>query len=96
MCSEPTKTASAPASDSLPHAESSAVAAHRVLELGAVRLHGVARAARGRDGPAEQNVVREDEVGGQMLAQGRRVRRDVALTLGSAQVRRARRTSNPS
>ena len=35
-----------PCSDSPPHADSSVVAAHRVLELGAVGVHRVARAAR--------------------------------------------------
>ena len=44
------------------------VAAHRVLELGAVRLDRVARAGRGPDGAAEEDVVAEDEVGRQQLA----------------------------
>ena len=63
------------------------VVAHRVLELGAVRLDRVARAARRRDGPAEQDMVGEDEVGRKVLAQRRRVRRHVALTLRNAQLR---------
>ena len=60
------------------------VAAHRVLELGAVRLDRVARAGRGADGPAEQDVVREDDVGRQALAQRRGVQLDVALALARA------------
>ena len=63
------------------------VAAHRVLELGAVRLDRVARTGRGGDRAAEQNVVREDEIGRQTLAQGRGVELDVALALGARQVR---------
>ena len=43
-------------------------AAHRVLELGAVRLHGVARAARTRHRPSHQHVVREDDVCRQQLS----------------------------
>ena len=39
-------------------------AAHRVLELGAVRLDAERRAACGADRPAHQHVVREHEIGG--------------------------------
>ena len=60
------------------------VAAHRVLELGAVRLDDVARAGRSRHRPPEQDVVREDDVGRQVLAQRRRVELDVALALRPA------------
>ena len=62
------------------------VAAHRVLELGAVRLDRVARAARCADRPAEQHVVREHDVGRQQLPERSRVRLDVALPLLGGQV----------
>ena len=62
------------------------VAAHRVLELGAVCLDRVRRPARGADGPAEQDVVREDDVGGQALAESRGIQLDVALALVARQV----------
>ena len=67
------------------------VAAHRVLELGAVGLDRVARAARGCDRPAEQDVVREHEIGGQVLAEGFRVGRHVCVALGLRQLRQAAR-----
>ena len=56
-------------------------AAHRVLELGAVRLDAERSARRGADRPAHQHVVREHEVGGQQLAQRGRVRLDVRALL---------------
>ncbi len=62
------------------------VAAHRVLQLGAVRFDRVARTRRGGDRPAEQDVVREHEVGRQVLAQSCGVQLDIALTLGSREV----------
>ena len=62
------------------------VPAHRILELGAVRLHGEARAARGGDGAAEDHVVREDEIGGQALAERFRVRGHVPLALVGREV----------
>ena len=71
--SEPTNTAAACSSDSLPHACKLLVAPHRVLELGPVRLDREARAACGADRPAEQDVVGEDEVGRQLGAHGFRV-----------------------
>ena len=52
-------------------------AAHRVLELGAVRLDAERRAGRGADRTAHQHVVREHEVGGQQLTQRCGVRVDV-------------------
>ena len=55
--------------------------AHRILELRAVRLHGVARTRRRSDGSAEQDMVREDDVGRQQLAQRGGVRIDVARAL---------------
>ena len=48
MCPEPTIVAAAPASASPPQADSAVVAAHRVLELRAVRLDHVAAAAAPR------------------------------------------------
>ena len=86
MCAEPTKTASAPRERLAPPRRQLGVAAHRVLELGAVRLDRERRAGRGADRPAEQDVVREDEVGRQQLAQRRRVRLDVALALVAREV----------
>ena len=85
MCSEPTNTAAAPRERlARPRRESSLVAAHRVLELGAVRLDDVRRAGRGADGAAEQHVVGEDEVGRQERAHRRGVRLDVRVELGLA------------
>ena len=63
------------------------VSAHRVLELGAVRLDRVAGAAGGGDRPAEQDVVREDEVGRQVSLQRFGVELDVALALLRREVR---------
>ncbi len=60
--------------------------AHRVLELRPVRLHGVAPAGRSRYRPAHEHVVGEDEIGRQELAQRRRIRIDVARTLGRREV----------
>ena len=56
-------------------------AAHRVLELGAVRLDAERRTARRADGAAHQHVVGEHEVGGQQLAQRGGVRLDVGAAL---------------
>ena len=56
-------------------------AAHRVLELGAVRLDRVRSTGSRRNRPAEQDVVGEDEVGRQLGANRSGVRLDVALTL---------------
>ena len=61
-------------------------AAHRVLELGAVRLDAERRACCRADGGTHQDVVREDEVGGQQLAQRRGVRLDVRGALGAGEV----------
>ena len=43
-----------------------------------------ARPRRGADGAAQQDVVREHEVGRQQLAHGRRVRLDVRVALAPA------------
>ena len=96
MCSEPTKTASAPASDSRPHVRELAVPAHRVLELRAVRLDRVPGAGRRSDRPSEQDVVREDEVGRQVLAERGGVRLDVAFALARGQLRQQACASSPS
>ena len=42
--------------------------------------------ARGADRPAEQDVIREDDVGGQAFAQSRGIQLDVALALCARQV----------
>jgi hypothetical protein len=63
-----------------------AVAPHGVLELGAVRLDGVACAACRAHGPAEEDMVREDEVGRQVLTECGRVRFDIPLTLVGGQL----------
>ena len=55
--------------------------AQRVLELGAVRLDRERRSRRRSDRPAEEDVVGEDDVGRQVLAQRRGVRLDPALEL---------------
>ena len=57
------------------------IAAHRVLELGAMRLDDVAAAARRSHGPTQQDVVDEDEIGRTVLAEGARVRLDPGLEL---------------
>ena len=57
------------------------VPAHRVLELGAVRLDDVAPADRLPDGAAQQHVVDEDEIGRKVLPHGRRVGRDPGVQL---------------
>ena len=57
------------------------VAPHRVLELRAVRLDGVPRPGGRADGPAEQHVVREDEVGREQRADGGRVLVDPGVEL---------------
>jgi hypothetical protein len=46
-----------------------------------VRLDGVAGAGGGAERPAEEDVVREDEVGASALTQGRRVRLDPGVEL---------------
>ena len=57
------------------------VAAHRVLELGAVGLDGEWQAARGSHGPSEEHVIGEDEVGGCELAQDGGVGLDETVSL---------------
>ena len=74
------------ASVSRPQALELRVPAHRVLELRAVRLDREARPRSAPDGRPEQHVVREDEVGRQVLAQRRGVRLDVAVALGLREV----------
>ena len=84
MCSEPTKTAVGARERLPPPRLQLRVAAHRVLELRAVRLDREARAARRADRAAEQDVVGEDEVGGELRAHRGRVQLDVALPLLAA------------
>ena len=57
------------------------VAPHGVLELRAVCLHREARAAGHPDRSPEKDVVAEDEVGREVLAEGLRVRFDPAIEL---------------
>ena len=57
------------------------VASHRVLELRAVRLDGVPRPGGRADGPAEQHVIREDEVGREQGPDGGRVLVDPGVEL---------------
>ena len=57
------------------------VAAHRVLQLGAVCLDRVARAGRRSHRPAEEDVVREDDVRREVFAERGGVQVDVAVTL---------------
>ena len=73
MCPEPTKVAAAPASASLPHAESAALPRIEYSSSEPCALTRVGRAARGADRAAEQDVVAEDEVGRKALAQRGRV-----------------------
>ena len=74
MWSEPTKTALGAAERRRPQLLELGIAAHRVLELRAVRLDGERRTGRRRHRPAHHDVVREDEVGRQALAHRRSVR----------------------
>ena len=75
MWAEPTKIGLRAAESLASPAGELLVAAHRVLELGAVRLDRIAGAGRGPDRSAQEDVVAEDEVGRQLLAH----RRCVAL-----------------
>ena len=61
-------------------------AAHRVLELGAVRLDPERPAEVRADRSAHQDVVREDEAGGAEVAEGGDVRLDVGGPLGGREV----------
>ena len=92
MCSEPTKVARAAAQRLGAPGRERGVAAHRVLELGAVRLDGERRAGGGADRAAEEDVVREDDVGGKQGADRGGVRLDPGVELARVQSCR-RRTS---
>ena len=86
MCSDPTYVASALRERrSRPLAELGA-AAHRILQLRAVRLDAERRAARRSDRAAHQHMVGEHEVGGQQLPQRGRVRIDVCASFGLGEV----------
>ena len=60
------------------------VPAHRELELRAVRLDGERHSGRGADRRPEEDVVREEEIGRQVLAHGGRVPLDEVIPLGAA------------
>ena len=62
-------------------------APHRILELGAVRLHGERLPRGDADGTAEQHVVREDEIGGRESTHRRGVRFDPPVQLLPGAVR---------
>ena len=80
MCPEPTNVARA-VGQRLRRRPEVGPPPHRVLQLRAVRLDGELRARRRADRPAEQHVVREDEVGGEPRPHRRRVRLDPLLEL---------------
>ena len=84
MCSEPTYTACACDERLGAPARQPLVAAHRVLELGAVRLHDERRAERRADRAAEQHVIREHDVRRQQRVERRGVRGDVRVELRAA------------
>ena len=97
MCAEPTKTASALRSDAAPHASSSTLPAHRVLELGAVRLHARSGApAAAATGAPISTWFAKTRSAGQMLLQRGRVQRDVALPFSAAGMSWSRTGSRPS
>ena len=75
MWSEPTKTARGVGECGPPALDELGPAAHRVLELRAVRLDRKRRAGSVRDRAAGQDVVREDEVGRQLRLHRLDVRR---------------------
>ena len=86
MCCEPTKTASARGQDLAPPRLELGPPAHRVLELGAVRLDAEALAESGADRTAHQHVVREHEVGRKELAERPDVRLDIRAPLLGGEV----------
>ena len=81
MCSEPTKTASAPASVSLPHRSSSSLPRIEYSSSEPCALTAKRAPDGGADGRAEQDVVGEDEVGGELGPDGGGVGLDVAALL---------------
>ena len=83
MWAEPTNVACAPASASRPQAASSALPRSEYSSSEPCALTAKRAPARGADRPAQQDVVAEDEVGGQLLAQGGRVRLDPVVELGA-------------
>src|SRR4051794_33392162 len=62
------------------------VPAHRELEFRSVRLDGEGHARCGADRRTEEDVVREQEIGRQVLPHDGRVLRDEAVAFGPAQV----------
>ena len=81
MCSEPTNVRGGQLERLAPPALELRVTPHRVLELRAVRLDGVPRPGGRADGPAEQHMVRKDEVGREQRAHGGCVRIDPGVQL---------------
>ena len=77
---------SACASVSRPHSLELGPAAHRVLELGAVRLDAERLPGGRADRAAEQHVVREDQIGWEQVAQRGPVRLDIGALLGVGEV----------
>ena len=84
MCSEPTITAAAPRCCLRAPRRKLGIPAHRVLELGTVREDRVARTRRRADGPAEDQVPGDHEIGGEVLADRAGVRPDPRVELGAA------------
>ena len=81
MCCDPTYTASAEASDSLPHASSSGRPRIEYSSSEPCALTRNGSPERGTDRAAHQDVVGEHEVGREQLAQRRDVRLDVPAAL---------------
>ncbi len=81
MCSDPTYVASAGGERLGSPPLEVGTPAHRILELGAVRLHTERHAGREPDGAAEQHVIGEDQVGREQGAQRCSVGFDVGRAL---------------
>ena len=63
------------------------VAAHRILQLRAVRLDSETRTAGGRDRTAEHDMIREHDVGRQLFTDRRGVQGDVTVAFGGRELR---------
>ncbi len=81
MCSVPATTMQQRSRDSLPHRQSSSFPSIEKVELGAVHLDAERLPGRSADRPAEDQVVREDHVGREVVADRRGVGVDEALAL---------------
>ena len=86
MCSDPAMTSAAAAKALARPGAELLVPAHRELELRAVRLDGEWHSGRGADRRSEEDVVREEEVGRQVLAHGGGVPFDEVLPLRGSEV----------